>query len=471
MKMSKQEFTCLNCGEKYWSKKSNIKWCSKLCQNEYHRLPYNCDYCGKPVMVPRFKVEQIKNGMRKNIFCSKDCHNKNQITHVEKGCLNCGKNFYAFNCVAEEQKFCSISCYDEHRKKNAYNTIDRECPICGVVFRSENKNQIYCSLKCSSFSQRKRVNCICKYCGKTIEKKVYEVEQRKNVYCSVYCKQADQKWSMEDNQILIDNYGIIPNSELVLMFSKEYSIKAMKSQAGRLGLWDSNRWWTEEEKFLLKIKYSAIPFNEVMKFFPNRSKTSVLGQARQLGLYSYEYITSVYTQYEDDFLRENYLIMANEEITRHIGHTPNGIAQRLYILNLHRPHEIHNYECLNNYIRAKLTVWKQKYREKCNYVCSVTGIRQNIEVHHIRSFNLLMQEALELSNLELLESIDDYTQDMLDRLEFNFMFLQEMYDQYCCVTKNVHRLFHSLYGFGNNTVEQWEEFKMNYSLGLYKEIG
>lgn len=40
--------------------------------------------------------------------------------------------------------------------------------------------------------------------------------------------------------------------------------------------------------------------------------------------------------------------------------------------------------------------------------------------------------------------------------------LQESYGAYVCIAENVHKEFHKQYGYGDNTLEQWNEFVENY---------
>ena len=52
-------------------------------------------------------------------------------------------------------------------------------------------------------------------------------------------------------------------------------------------------------------------------------------------------------------------------------------------------------------------------------------------------------------------------------------FVQEEQSKYPlgqCVRKDLHKLFHSLYGQYYNTVDQWEQFKEDYRNGVYNDI-
>ena len=51
-----------------------------------------------------------------------------------------------------------------------------------------------------------------------------------------------------------------------------------------------------------------------------------------------------------------------------------------------------------------------------------------------------------------------------------FMELQDHYNAYVCITEDVHKLFHKIYGYGDNTVEQWDEYVTDYKNGKFKNI-
>jgi hypothetical protein len=63
----------------------------------------------------------------------------------------------------------------------------------------------------------------------------------------------------------------------------------------------------------------------------------------------------------------------------------------------------------------------------------------------------------------LYEDFGLYTQEQLDDFLETFLELQEYYGEYVCITESVHKKFHSIYGCGDNTKEQWEEFVKNYN--------
>ena len=82
------------------------------------------------------------------------------------------------------------------------------------------------------------------------------------------------------------------------------------------------------------------------------------------------------------------------------------------------------------------TVEYKQWRDECfkrdNYTCQLTGeVGGRLEVHHI------------------------YSYDKHKELRFEV-------DNGITISKDIHKLFHSIYGYGSNTREQWEEFVKNF---------
>lgn len=71
--------------------------------------------------------------------------------------------------------------------------------------------------------------------------------------------------------------------------------------------------------------------------------------------------------------------------------------------------------------------WRESVFQRDNYTCQVTGKKGRLVVHHIYSYDKYKELRLELDNG-------------------------------ITVLEEVHLQFHSIYGYGNNTLEQWNEF-------------
>lgn len=368
-------------------------------------------------------------------------------------CKNCGKDFSDY---FKNTQYCNRECMYEFKRKNG-KLKDRYCEICGKLFRPSYSGQIFCSVECRVASTENKVECECEFCGKTFYRIVSEVNKNKHHYCSKQCHYNDIGWDDYEVDVLISNYGKISNKDIYELLNHEKSMSEIRRKAIALGL-TNNPMWSNNEINILKENYYFTSCDELIKMLPGRTISSIRGQARKLNLKTHR----LYTEEDNEYLRNNYLQHTNEELASHLNRSADAIAQHLLKLQLYRPVEKKGYDTIAEYIRARLTPWKNKIRAESNYTCAITGCRSNIIVHHIRGLNLILDEAIKKINFPINENMSEYSEEQIDELFNTFFELQEKYHSYICITESVHKNFHNIYGYGNNTEEQWNEFINKY---------
>lgn len=176
------------------------------------------------------------------------------------------------------------------------------------------------------------------------------------------------------------------------------------------------------------------------------------------------YLNRKYTEEEDRFIMSNYKTMTNSEIAKILDRQECAITLRAnVVLNCHKD-KSYNYNNLIIYARSRIVYWYKKTKEKNCGICQVTHQKcDNIAIHHIRSVDLLCEEAMDILNLDAREKLSDYSDKELDDFINCFLQLHNSYNEFICIDRNIHIDFHNKYGYGHNTREQWEEYiKNNY---------
>ena len=133
---------------------------------------------------------------------------------------------------------------------------------------------------------------------------------------------------------------------------------------------------------------------------------------------------------------------------------------------------------IENHLKNMMEVkqWFKNSKKEVDYTCQLTGKRGvKLHTHHLKSFNTIVKEGHIFNNIQIKEIVSDYTEEELTLLE-------EYVKSWHMDTKNaivlcekVHKLFHRTkenggYGKGNNTPEQFEEFKERYLAGEFDDV-
>lgn len=269
-------------------------------------------------------------------------------------------------------------------------------------------------------------------------------------------------WTEHDKNILREFYGDLDVKDIQQMLERKYTIRLIQNQAKKMGLVKS-RVWTEEEVAILINYYADEGSDGVKKRLPYKSNRAIIGKAMSLGITC----NCFWRDDEKQFVRDNWTSMTDVELSNALGRGVKGVADQRRKLGLYYQLDYNGYYTLINYIRMNIVDWKKKSMEASGYKCVITG-EEFDDIHHLYSFNLILNETLNQIHIDDRESIDDYTNDELELILHTFKSIQDCYPLGVCVNKKIHTLFHQEYGYGNNTPEQWDEFVEMYRSNKYE---
>ena len=122
-----------------------------------------------------------------------------------------------------------------------------------------------------------------------------------------------------------------------------------------------------------------------------------------------------------------------------------------------------------NHLRKYIKPWKTYSMEYSDYKSILSG-KPFKHIHHVnKNFSEILELTFKISNIEVKETIEEYTSEELEKLEKICLMLHCFFGPGVCLTEEEHKLFHSLYGKHDNTKEQFEEFKHRFQNGEFIE--
>lgn len=128
---------------------------------------------------------------------------------------------------------------------------------------------------------------------------------------------------------------------------------------------------------------------------------------------------------------------------------------------------------IRKHLRTLNIKWFSDCKDKAGYKCQLTnkpGNGKNLNTHHLYSFSNIIFDAHNIYNIQIKEQVKDYTENELKLIEEYVAIWHSDNSNAVVLCKEAHELFHKLYGKGNNTPEQYMEFKERYLAGEFKEI-
>lgn len=121
------------------------------------------------------------------------------------------------------------------------------------------------------------------------------------------------------------------------------------------------------------------------------------------------------------------------------------------------------------WLRGKTDRWRVSSIEDCDSKCVITGEKFD-DVHHLYSFNLILQDVFIKTEIPIRSSVSEYSQEELNLLSDTCVKEHPKHPLGVCLKEDIHLLFHDIFGYGSNTPDQFDEFKKRYSNGEFNEI-
>ena len=297
---------------------------------------------------------------------------------------------------------------------------------------------------------------------------------KQNVY-SIASKFGGKKesyyWTDEEVSWLMDNYNSATSDEIEERYHPRHNLRAVQTKAQKMGLTQTH-FWTSEEDEILKKYYSIKPLDEIYRLLPGRSYNSIVCRGQKLGVVSLNYIQEKYSLEQEQFIIDNFGKLSDQEIADTLNKPLCGIQEKRRRLGLYVfAKDYSGYENVAKLLRGHLQEWKDKSMYACNYQCVLTG-SHNFDIHHIYSFNKIFEEtmiSLEEEGFILSNQINDYTKEELDKIIMRFLGTHNKYPLGVCVRKDIHDLFHRIYGSGGNTYDQWNNFVERFKNGEFED--
>lgn len=122
-----------------------------------------------------------------------------------------------------------------------------------------------------------------------------------------------------------------------------------------------------------------------------------------------------------------------------------------------------------DFLRKSLKQWKKDVLYRYNYQCALTDTKNDIVIHHLKSFSDIVKESCSELNLTLEHNIKDYSTSDFENLAKLVLQKHNVSDG-IPLTREVHNHFHSIYGKGGNTKEQFLKFVKEFYLSKYDII-
>ena len=434
---------------------------SDLVPNSRLMVEYRCDECNsiKEIAYTSF-TKRHKN--KDNHYCV-ECANKiiknNKIKEFLakdgfKKCRKCSRilpaNTDYFYASKESMDGFIHKCKECHGKKFTEHLI--KIPKEGYKFCIKCDRELEVSIKYfpPDKSCKDGFRNVCRECGADghFMKDNYKIKHN---------------WTFEEDNLLIQNYKHYTNYELIDLFFPSCTRKSLSDRACKLGISGKTEETINRKNEDLSKRFSGENSPLYGTKMEESSKIKLSNSLKK----HYKNKDGWWLGKKRSYEQRMKLSERNKSTGFWKGsNNPQYGKNRVGELN---PNWQGGKTQLYFELRTQIQDWKDKSIKSCNYKCVITGGEFH-NIHHLYSFRKIVDECFDYLNIDIRNTTGEYSVEEFNEITQKLNQLHDNYGLGICLNKYIHKLFHDLYGYRDNTKEQFKDFKIRLKNGEFDEF-
>ena len=238
--------------------------------------------------------------------------------------------------------------------------------------------------------------------------------------------------------------------------------------------------WTEREIQILKKYYTDTDTLYIHNnLLPNRSISQITDYAtkvlelkkkpnRRIHRITNNRIYG-WTYEEEQYLIDNYSLKNKTELETKLNKQWKTIQARATLLGIREKMVYSGVAKISVFLRRRLSVWKRESLRYYDNKCWITGEEEcQLEIHHVVNFNSIVADIVKELDLPTYDNISSYSENELNDMVDLCMSKHREIGYGIPMKTELHKLFHSKYGYKQNNYEQLVEFKQLYLKGVVR---
>lgn len=422
-------------------------------------VKYQCDRCGE-IFEISFKSFSHSHNINEKTYCV-DCANKNifeeKAKEIEKYLPKDGHKL----CSSCNRTLPANSDYFNHKHdtKDGFTNWCKEClgrkftdhltripkdgyKFCKKCNRELPANQMYFPTDNSCIGG---IRSVCRECDRKYGKFLDKMPQKSEL------------WTKEDLDLLKSIYADYTNEEIIEKFFPNRTIRSLESTADKYGFSGKSEETYKRSCVIRGIKCSEKNKGRVMSD-ETKQKLSVIRK---------EYYKTHSSPMKGKKLSDE---RRREISLRNQGKWSGNNNPR--VLNPFKGKDNPNWKggitALYQELRSDTKQWLLDSAEFTSYNCVITGLNFD-NVHHLYPFKDIVNDVFNNIGIDKRKNISEYSNEDELTIRNELIRLHKLYGYGASLNKEVHKLFHDLYGYTNTNYNDFLEFIKRIELGEFSQ--